>query len=193
MVYMGAEDVKRQSPNVYRMKLLGATVVPVESGSKTLKDALNEAMRDWVANVDNTFTSSAPWQAPPYPMMVRDFQSVDWQRMPEADARDDGRAGSARQRRWPAADAVIACVGGGSNAMGIFYPYIDHAHTAWIGVKPPVKAWTPTNTSSLQKAAPACCTATAPTSCKTPTARSPKPTASARAFGLPGVGPEHYV
>lgn len=116
VVYMGSEDVKRQAQNVYRMKLLGATVVPVESGSKTLKDALNEAMRDWVANVDNTFYIIGTVAGPhPYPMMVRDFQSVIgeeclWQ-MPEVSGRQP--------------DAVIACVGGGSNAMGIFYPYID--------------------------------------------------------------------
>jgi len=128
IVYMGAEDVKRQSPNVYRMKLLGATVVPVESGSKTLKDALNEAMRDWVANVDNTFYIIGTVAGPhPYPMLVRDFQKVIGEeclvQMPEF-------LGAGRQP-----DAVIACVGGGSNAMGIFYPYIDHAGTRLIGVE----------------------------------------------------------
>ncbi|GAB1385686.1 tryptophan synthase subunit beta [Melaminivora sp.] len=128
IVYMGAEDVKRQSPNVYRMKLLGATVVPVESGSKTLKDALNEAMRDWVANVDNTFYIIGTVAGPhPYPMMVRDFQKVIGEeclaQMPEF-------LGAGRQP-----DAVLACVGGGSNAMGIFYPYIDHADTRLIGVE----------------------------------------------------------
>jgi tryptophan synthase beta chain len=127
VVYMGSEDVKRQSPNVYRMNLLGATVVPVESGSKTLKDALNEAMRDWVANVDNTFYIIGTVAGPhPYPMMVRDFQSVIGaeclQQMPEF-------IGSKQP------DAVIACVGGGSNAMGIFHPYIQHAKTRLIGVE----------------------------------------------------------
>ena len=127
VVYMGAEDVKRQSPNVFRMKLLGATVVPVESGSRTLKDALNEAMRDWVTNVDNTFYIIGTVAGPhPYPMMVRDFQSVIGeeclQQMPEL-----------HQGRQP--DAVVACVGGGSNAMGIFYPYIEHAATRLIGVE----------------------------------------------------------
>ncbi|MBC3870116.1 tryptophan synthase subunit beta [Undibacterium oligocarboniphilum] len=126
VVYMGSEDVKRQAQNVYRMKLLGATVVPVESGSKTLKDALNEAMRDWVANVDNTFYIIGTVAGPhPYPMMVRDFQSVIgeeclWQ-MPELTGRQP--------------DYVVACVGGGSNAMGIFYPYIDHRETRLIGVE----------------------------------------------------------
>ena len=127
IVYMGSEDVKRQSPNVYRMKLLGATVVPVDSGSKTLKDALNEAMRDWVANVDNTFYIIGTVAGPhPYPMMVRDFQSVIGEecltQMPEF-------------LNGSQPDAVVACVGGGSNAMGIFYPYIDHANTRLIGVE----------------------------------------------------------
>ncbi|QHE85124.1 tryptophan synthase subunit beta [Hydrogenophaga sp. BPS33] len=132
VVYMGSEDVKRQSPNVYRMKLLGATVVPVESGSKTLKDALNEAMRDWVANVDNTFYIIGTVAGPhPYPMMVRDFQSVIGNeclvQMPEM-LKAAGCAGEQP-------DAVIACVGGGSNAMGIFYPYIGHEKTRLIGVE----------------------------------------------------------
>ena len=129
VVYMGSEDVKRQSPNVYRMHLLGASVVPVESGSKTLKDALNEALRDWVTNVENTFYIIGTVAGPhPYPMMVRDFQRVIGDeclvQMPEM----IGRAGAQP-------DAVIACVGGGSNAMGIFYPYIDHAKTRLIGVE----------------------------------------------------------
>jgi len=129
VVYMGSEDIKRQSPNVYRMHLLGAKVVPVESGSKTLKDALNEALRDWVTNVENTFYIIGTVAGPhPYPMMVRDFQRVIgdeclWQ-MPE----QIGVAG-----KQP--DAVIACVGGGSNAMGIFYPYIPHESTRLIGVE----------------------------------------------------------
>jgi tryptophan synthase beta chain len=126
VVYMGSEDIKRQAQNVFRMKLLGAEVVPVESGSKTLKDALNEAMRDWVTNVENTFYIIGSVAGPhPYPMMVRDFQTVIgkeclWQ-MPELTGRQP--------------DAVIACVGGGSNAMGIFHPYIGHEHVKLIGVE----------------------------------------------------------
>ena len=136
VVYMGAEDVKRQSPNVYRMKLLGATVVPVESGSKTLKDALNEALRDWVTNVENTFYIIGTVAGPhPYPMMVRDFQSVIGEeclrQMPEMLA-DLGLPGNGAQAQ---PDAVIACVGGGSNAMGIFYPYIPHERVRLIGVE----------------------------------------------------------
>jgi tryptophan synthase beta chain len=126
VVYMGSEDVKRQAQNVYRMKLLGAEVVPVESGSKTLKDALNEAMRDWVTNVEDTYYIIGTVAGPhPYPMMVRDFQSVIGeecrQQMPEMIGRQP--------------DAVIACVGGGSNAMGIFYPYIQDANVRLIGVE----------------------------------------------------------
>ena len=126
VVYMGSEDIKRQAANVYRMKLLGATVVPVESGSKTLKDALNEAMRDWVSNVANTFYIIGTVAGPhPYPMMVRDFQSVIG-----TECRTQMPAVAGRQP-----DAVIACVGGGSNAMGIFYPYIDVASVQLIGVE----------------------------------------------------------
>jgi tryptophan synthase beta chain len=126
VVYMGSEDIKRQAANVYRMKLLGAKVVPVESGSKTLKDALNEAMRDWVTNVGNTFYIIGTVAGPhPYPMMVRDFQSVIGTecltQMPELAGRQP--------------DAVIACVGGGSNAMGIFYPYIGYKEVKLIGVE----------------------------------------------------------
>jgi len=126
VVYMGAEDVQRQAANVYRMKLLGATVVPVESGSRTLKDALNEAMRDWVTNVESTFYIIGTVAGPhPYPMMVRDFQCVIGE---EAKVQMPELAG-----RQP--DAVIACVGGGSNAMGIFYPYIDYPEVQLIGVE----------------------------------------------------------
>jgi tryptophan synthase beta chain len=129
VVYMGSEDVKRQSPNVYRMHLLGATVVPVESGSRTLKDALNEAMRDWVTNVENTFYIIGTVAGPhPYPMMVRDFQRVIGEECVQQMPRMIGREGAQP-------DAVIACVGGGSNAMGIFHPYIAHAATRLIGVE----------------------------------------------------------
>ena len=132
VVYMGSEDVKRQSPNVYRMKLLGATVVPVESGSKTLKDALNEAMRDWVANVDNTFYIIGTVAGPhPYPMMVRDFQSVIGNECVKQMPAMLKEAGCHSEQP----DVVVACVGGGSNAMGIFYPYIPFEKTRLIGVE----------------------------------------------------------
>jgi tryptophan synthase beta chain len=126
VVYMGAEDVERQAPNVYRMKLLGATVVPVSSGSRTLKDALNEAMRDWVTNVESTFyilgTAAGPH---PYPMLVRDFQCVIGR---EAIVQMKELAG-----RQP--DCVVACVGGGSNAIGIFHPYLAYPEVKLVGVE----------------------------------------------------------
>jgi tryptophan synthase beta chain len=126
VVYMGSEDVKRQSPNVYRMHLLGARVVPVDSGSRTLKDALNEALRDWVTHVENTFYIIGTVAGPhPYPTMVRDFQSVIGQECLKQMPAQIGRQ----------PDAVIACVGGGSNAMGIFHPYIPFEDTRLIGVE----------------------------------------------------------
>lgn len=126
VVYMGSEDVRRQATNVYRMKLLGATVVPVESGSRTLKDALNEAMRDWVTNVESTFYIIGTVAGPhPYPMMVRDFQAIIGT---EAKAQMIELFG-----RQP--DALVACVGGGSNAIGLFYPYIDDSTVRLIGVE----------------------------------------------------------
>jgi len=126
VVYMGAEDMKRQAANVYRMKLLGASVVPVHSGSRTLKDALNEAMRDWVTNVQNTFYIIGTVAGPhPYPMMIRDFQTVIGRecltQMPEMVGRQP--------------DYVIACVGGGSNSIGIFHPYIDYRDVRLVGVE----------------------------------------------------------
>lgn len=126
VVYMGSEDVRRQASNVYRMKLLGATVVPVESGSRTLKDALNEAMRDWVTNISNTFYIIGTVAGPhPYPMMVRDFQCVIGEECVQQMPEDAGRQ----------PDYVLASVGGGSNAMGIFYPYIEHKGVELIGVE----------------------------------------------------------
>ena len=126
VIYMGAEDVKRQSPNVFRMKLLGAEVVPVSSGGATLKDAMNEGLRDWVANVEDTFyiigTAAGPH---PYPQMVRDFQSVIGQ---EARAQMIKRIG-----RLP--DLLIACIGGGSNALGLFHPFLDDAEVKMLGVE----------------------------------------------------------
>jgi len=126
VVYMGSEDIKRQASNVYRMKLLGASVVPVESGSKTLKDALNEAMRDWVTNVESTFYIIGTVAGPhPYPMMVRDFNSVVGRELRTQMPEEIGRQ----------PDAIIACVGGGSNAIGAFYPYIEDKAVRLIGVE----------------------------------------------------------
>lgn len=126
VVYMGAEDVQRQAPNVFRMKLLGATVVPVHSGSKTLKDALNEAMRDWVTNVDNTFYIIGTVAGPhPYPAMVRDFQAVIGREARQQILEQDGRL----------PDALVACVGGGSNAIGLFHPFLADESVAIYGVE----------------------------------------------------------
>jgi len=126
IVYMGEQDIVRQAPNVFRMKLLGATVVPVTSGSRTLKDALNEAMRDWVGNVDDTFyiigTAAGPH---PYPTMVRDFNSVIGKEIKEQSLEHTGRL----------PDAIVACVGGGSNAIGAFHPFLDDSEVDLIGVE----------------------------------------------------------
>ncbi|HDZ78434.1 MAG TPA: tryptophan synthase subunit beta [Gammaproteobacteria bacterium] len=126
VVYMGANDIERQAPNVYRMKLLGASVVAVESGSRTLKDALNEAMRDWVTNVEDTFYIIGTVAGPhPYPAMVRDFQSIIGREARQQILEQAGRL----------PDALVACVGGGSNAIGLFYPFIDDEAVAMVGVE----------------------------------------------------------
>jgi tryptophan synthase beta chain len=126
VVYMGAEDIQRQSPNVYRMRLLGATVVPVTSGSQTLKDALNEALRDWVTNIDNTYYIIGTVAGPhPYPAMVRDFQTIIGR-----EAREQMLA-----KTGALPDALVACVGGGSNAIGLFHPFIGDDGVAIYGVE----------------------------------------------------------
>ena len=126
VVYMGAEDIVRQAINVYRMRLLGATVVAVESGSRTLKDALNEAMRDWVTNIDDTFYIIGTVAGPhPYPAMVRDFQTII--------GREARQQIMAMEGRLP--DALVACVGGGSNAIGLFHPFLDDRDVAFYGVE----------------------------------------------------------
>ena len=183
VVYMGSEDVKRQSPNVYRMNLLGATVVPVESGSKTLKDALNEAMRDWVTNVENTFYIIGTVAGPhPYPMMVRDFQSVIGkeclQQMPEM-------CGSQP-------DAVIACVGGGSNAMGIFHPYIPYEGTRLIGVEAAGEGLdTPKHAASLQRGSPGVLHGNRTYILQDANGQITETHSVSAGLDYPGVGPEH--
>lgn len=125
-IYMGEVDIKRQQPNVFRMNLLGAEVKPVSSGAGTLKDAMNEALRDWVANVEDTFYIIGTVAGPhPYPAMVRDFQSVIGQELKEQILEKEGRM----------PDSLLACIGGGSNAMGLFHPFLDHADTRLIGVE----------------------------------------------------------
>ncbi len=126
VVYMGAVDVERQKPNVIRMNMLGAEVIPVQSGSRTLKDALNEALRDWVTNVADTFYCIGTVAGPhPYPMMVRDFQSVIGEEVREQMQGTEGRL----------PDSLIACIGGGSNAMGLFHPFLDEPEVAIYGVE----------------------------------------------------------
>ena len=183
VVYMGSEDVKRQSPNVYRMKLLGATVVPVESGSRTLKDALNEALRDWVTNVENTFYIIGTVAGPhPYPMMVRDFQSVIGEeclkQMPEMIGRQP--------------DAVVACVGGGSNAMGIFYPYIPFEKTRLIGVEAAGEGLdSGRHSASLQKGAPGVLHGNRTYILQDKNGQITETHSISAGLDYPGVGPEH--
>ena len=189
VVYMGSQDIKRQSPNVYRMKLLGATVVPVESGSKTLKDALNEAMRDWVANVDNTFYIIGTVAGPhPYPMMVRDFQSVIGNeclvQMPEM------LAAAGCKTEQP--DAVIACVGGGSNAMGIFHPYIQHDQTLLIGVEAAGEGLeSGKHSASIQKGSPGVLHGNRTYVLQDDNGQVTETHSVSAGLDYPGVGPEH--
>jgi tryptophan synthase beta chain len=183
VVYMGSEDIKRQSPNVYRMKLLGATVVPVESGSKTLKDALNEALRDWVTNVENTFYIIGTVAGPaPYPEMVRDFQRVIGDecvvQMPEMIGRQP--------------DAVLACVGGGSNAMGIFYPYIRHEGVRLIGVEAAGHGLdSGKHSASLQRGAPGVLHGNRTYLLQDDNGQITETHSISAGLDYPGVGPEH--
>jgi tryptophan synthase beta chain len=183
VVYMGSEDVKRQSPNVYRMNLLGAKVVPVESGSKTLKDALNEALRDWVTHVDHTFYIIGTVAGPhPYPMMVRDFQRVIGDecltQMPDMIGRQP--------------DAVIACVGGGSNAIGIFYPYIPHEGTRLIGVEAAGEGIeTGRHAASLSAGTPGVLHGNRTYLLQSPQGQIIETHSVSAGLDYPGVGPEH--
>ncbi|GAB3769686.1 tryptophan synthase subunit beta [Ramlibacter monticola] len=183
VVYMGSNDVQRQSPNVYRMNLLGARVVPVESGSKTLKDALNEAMRDWVTNVENTFYIIGTVAGPhPYPMMVRDFQSVIGkeciEQMPEMAGRQP--------------DAVVACVGGGSNAMGIFHPYIPYEKTRLIGVEAAGEGLdSGKHSASLQRGAPGVLHGNRTYVLQDADGQIIETHSVSAGLDYPGVGPEH--
>ncbi|TSE18692.1 Tryptophan synthase beta chain [Tepidimonas alkaliphilus] len=192
VVYMGSEDVKRQSPNVYRMKLLGATVVPVESGSRTLKDALNEALRDWVTNVEHTFYIIGTVAGPhPYPMMVRDFQSVIGreclQQMPEMLA-ELGLPGCG----GPHPDVVVACVGGGSNAMGIFHPYIPHPQVRLVGVEAAGAGLdSGRHAASLQRGAPGVLHGNRTYVLQNADGQITETHSISAGLDYPGVGPEH--
>ncbi len=183
VVYMGAEDVQRQAANVYRMKLLGAEVVPVHSGSRTLKDALNEAMRDWVTNVENTFYIIGTVAGPhPYPMMVRDFNAVVGRecvvQMPEMIGRQP--------------DVVIACVGGGSNAMGIFYDFIPYADVQLIGVEAAGEGLdTDKHAASLQKGSPGVLHGNRTYLLQNDDGQIIETHSISAGLDYPGVGPEH--
>lgn len=237
IVYMGAADVKRQSPNVQRMKLLGATVVPVESGSKTLKDALNEAMRDWVANVDNTFYIIGTAAGPaPYPQMVRDFQSIIGTecllQLPPMLARLNAARGAqpnlgpnaafsssgisaalaqtghdlfwrdaagtifeqptAAQANTLAPDVVIACVGGGSNAIGMFYPYIPNAAVRLVGVEAAGQGLeTEHHAASLQRGSPGVLHGNRTYVLQNDDGQIVETHSVSAGLDYPGVGPEH--
>jgi len=183
VVYMGSEDVKRQSPNVYRMNLLGARVVPVESGSRTLKDALNEAMRDWVTNVENTFYIIGTVAGPhPYPMMVRDFQSVIGNECLEQMPKMAGRQ----------PDVVVACVGGGSNAMGIFHPYIPHESTRLVGVEAAGEGLeSGKHSASLQRGSPGVLHGNRTYILQDANGQITETHSVSAGLDYPGVGPEH--
>ena len=185
VVYMGETDIARQQPNVFRMKLLGAEVMPVKSGSRTLKDAMNEALRDWVANVENTFYIIGTVAGPhPYPAMVRDFQSVIGREVREQMMKAEGRL----------PDTLVACIGGGSNAIGLFHPVPRRSRSVAMygveagghGIETGEHA-----ASHHRRTSPACCTATAPTCCRTTTARSSRRTRISAGLDYPGIGPEH--
>ena len=163
-VYMGSVDIDRQAPNVFRMRLLGAEVRAVESGSRTLKDALNEALRDWVANVHDTFYIIGTAAGPaPYPEMVRDFQCVIGDEVRSQIVEAEGRL----------PDTVVACIGGGSNAIGLFHPFLDEPDVRIVGVEAAGRGWRAGSMPPrLPAARRACCMATAPTSSRMRTGRS---------------------
>src|SRR5947208_12451357 len=183
VVYMGVEDVRRQAANVHRMGVLGAKVVPVESGSKTLKDALNEAMRDWVTNVETTFYIIGTVAGPhPYPMMVRDFQSVIGKecidQMPELAGRQP--------------DVVVACVGGGSNAMGIFHPYIPFDTTKLVGVEAAGEGLdSGKHSASLQRGSPGVLHGNRTYILQDANGQITETHSVSAGLDYPGVGPEH--
>lgn len=183
IVYMGQEDVARQAQNVFRMKLLGANVVPVSSGSKTLKDALNEAMRDWVTNVDNTFYIIGTVAGPhPYPMIVRDFQSVIGNECIEQMQEEFGRQ----------PDYVTACVGGGSNAMGIFYPYLGQDNVKLVGVEAAGKGLeTGSHAASLSAGFPGVLHGNRTYLLQTEEGQIQETHSVSAGLDYPGVGPEH--
>ncbi len=182
-VYMGARDIERQAPNVFRMKLLGANIVAVESGSKTLKDAMNEALRDWVSNVEDTFyiigTAAGPH---PYPMLVRDFQSVIGEETKEQIIDAEGRL----------PDSLVACIGGGSNALGLFYPFLDDESVNLYGVEAAGKGLnTDMHAASLTLGSPGVLHGNRTYLLHDDDGQIIEPHSISAGLDYPGVGPEH--
>ena len=182
-VYMGARDIERQAPNVFRMKLLGAKIVPVESGSQTLKDAMNEALRDWVSNVENTFyiigTAAGPH---PYPMLVRDFQSVIGEETKDQIIEAEGRL----------PDSLVACIGGGSNALGLFYPFLDDKSVNLYGVEAAGKGLqTDKHAASLSLGSPGVLHGNRTYLLHDDDGQIIEPHSISAGLDYPGVGPEH--
>ena len=183
VIYMGSKDIKRQAPNVFRMKLLGAEVRSVESGSKSLKDAMNEALRDWVTNVDSTFYIIGTVAGPhPYPMMVRDFQSVIGQEVKEQIMEKEGKL----------PDLLMACVGGGSNAIGLFYPFLDDLDTELIAVEAGGKGInTNKHAASLNKGKPGVLHGNKTYLLQNQDGQINESTSISAGLDYPGIGPEH--
>ena len=183
VVYMGAKDVERQSPNVFRMKLLGAEVRPVKSGSESLKDSMNEALRDWVTNVDTTFYIIGTVAGPhPYPMMVRDFQSVIGEEVREQIMEKEGRL----------PDLLMACVGGGSNALGLFYPFLDDLNTEMIAVEAGgLGVNTKKHAATLNKGKPGVLHGNKTYLLQNKDGQIIESTSISAGLDYPGIGPEH--
>lgn len=183
VVYMGSKDIKRQAPNVFRMKLLGAEVRPVKSGSESLKDSMNEALRDWVTNVDTTFYIIGTVAGPhPYPMMVRDFQSVIGDEVKEQIMEKEGRL----------PDLLMACVGGGSNALGLFYPFLDDLNIEMIAVEAGgIGVNTKKHAASLNKGKPGVLHGNKTYLLQNKDGQIIESTSISAGLDYPGIGPEH--
>ena len=183
IVYMGSKDIQRQAPNVFRMKLLGAEVRPVKSGSESLKDSMNEALRDWVTNVDTTFYIIGTVAGPhPYPMMVRDFQSVIGDEVKEQIMENEGRL----------PDLLMACVGGGSNALGLFYPFLDDLNTEMIAVEAGgMGVNTKKHAASLNKGKPGVLHGNKTYLLQNKDGQIIESTSISAGLDYPGIGPEH--
>ena len=183
IVYMGSKDIQRQAPNVFRMKLLGAEVRPVKSGSESLKDSMNEALRDWVTNVDTTFYIIGTVAGPhPYPMMVRDFQSVIGDEVKEQIMEKEGRL----------PDLLMACVGGGSNALGLFYPFLDDLNTEMIAVEAGgMGVNTKKHAASLNKGKPGVLHGNKTYLLQNKDGQIIESTSISAGLDYPGIGPEH--